>query len=378
MTTRTRVLFAIPSLDRNGPDRVMFELLCALDRARFTPALLTTSHEGYYFERLPEDVATTVIRGGNGRSRRYPVVEAVRVVRALCPDIVFTTTRMNLTMGLVRRAFPRRTRFIARQANDFSMDFTRLVSTSIAKHRIARRLAVMALRNADAIVCQSDGMRRDLAAVLGRRARLTTIFNPIDVAAVRDAVSSSALQLPGNPALVSTGRLTAQKGYDVLLDAIARVRASFPDIHVSVFGDGEERERLLLQRARLGLDRHVSFLGFRQDVLMSVARADLFILASRYEGFPNAALEALACGTPVVLTDCAGANADIVKAGFNGEIATAVAAAAVAVALERAIQRRNTYDRSSISLDTERRFGAQRIVRQYETLFSSVVEAQPS
>lgn len=376
VTSRVKVLFAIPSLDRDGPDRVMFELLVALDRARYSPALVTSVRGGHYFDRLPRDVEVTVLERHNRRERRYPCIDAMRLVRRLAPDIVFTTLRMNLTMGLIRRAFPQRTRLVIRQANDFSSDFSRLIRTSVLKHRVARQLTVAALRGADAVVCQSDWMRGDLAAVLGERVRLITIANPIDVADVRRTASATAPNLRGRPALVSVGRLSTQKGFDLLLEAIAVVRRGYPDIHVTVFGEGEAREQLLQHRAQLGLDSCVSFVGHRHDVVANVRGADLFVLSSRYEGFPNAALEALACGTPVVLTNCPGANSDIVRPGFNGELAASCEPAAIASALEKAIRRSSSYDREAITGDTEHRFGARHIVSRYEELFSAVSEGR--
>lgn len=374
VSTRALVLFAIPALDRDGPARVMFELLSALDRARYAPVLLTTVRGGRYFERLPKDIPVTVLEHYSVPARRYPWLDTLAVVRRLAPNIVFTTLRMNLTLGLTRCAFPKRTRLVIRQANDFSTDFERLVRTSIIKHRVAKRLTIAALRNADAIVCQSDWMRGDLATALGSDKRLTTIFNPIDVAQVQRTADALSPHVPGHPSVVSVGRLTAQKGYDLLLDAIALLRHRYPGIHVTVFGEGSDHRQLVARRSRLGIDAHVSFVGFCEDVLAHVRRADLFVLSSRYEGFPNAALEALACGTPVVLTNCPGANAEIVRPSFNGELARDSEPRAIAEALERAIRALPAYNRTKIAADTDDRFGARHIVSQYEKLFTSVAE----
>ena len=105
MTPPLRVLFAIPSLDRDGPDRVMFELLCGLDRAKFTPSLLVSEPEGHYLSRLPKDVAVEILGHQHSLATRYPVWRALRAVRRLAPDVVFSTLRMNTTLGLVARAF---------------------------------------------------------------------------------------------------------------------------------------------------------------------------------------------------------------------------------------------------------------------------------
>ena len=104
--------------------------------------------------------------------------------------------------------------------------------------------------------------------------------------------------------IVSTGRLSHAKGYDVLLDAFARVADRFPEWELVILGDGELRDELIERAWRLNLHSRVVFAGAVQDPASFLVRAELFALASRYEGFPNAHIEALSLGVPVVATDC--------------------------------------------------------------------------
>lgn len=357
-----QIMFAIPGLDRGGPDRVLFEVLTKLDRRRFAPSLLVSTRAGHYFSKLPADIPVTVVDG------RYPAIPALRHVRRAEPRVVFATQRMILTLGFVSPAFPRATRVVMRQANDVSADWGALVEKSPIKHRLSRGLLFSSLKRADAVVCQSEAMRRDLQTLLGERAHLHVIANPVDVEAVGRAAQANQVTLPGAPALVSVGRLAAQKGYDLLLPAIAEVRTRHPQLHLTIFGDGPDHAALEAQAASLGLASHVTFAGqTAEPPLPAVRAADLFVLASRYEGFPNAALEALACGTPVVLTDCPGANADIVLPGSNGRLA---APGQVAEAIEAALADR--YDRDAIRRTTRERYSAPQIVGAYEQLFAEV------
>ncbi len=363
--TRLKVMFAIPALDRGGPDRVFFELLCSLDRSRFEPMLVVSEPTGHYLERLPPDVAVDVL----APLSRYPFRAALRAARRDKPDVILATLRMTFTMGLVAPLLPKRTRLVLRQANDFTTDFATLVGKSFVKHRLARWISMANLRMADAVVCQSAAMEADLRELLGARARLHVIGNPIDLGAVtRDAAASAKGQ--GSPALVSVGRLTPQKGYDILLPAIRSVRERHPQLHLTVFGDGPDRAGLEQQTRELGLGESVTFAGFTSSPLPHVRAATLFVLASRYEGFPNAALESLACGTPVMLTDCPGANAELVADGINGRLAKRVDAVAVATAIEQALA--DTYDRATIIARCRQHYAAERIVSKYEHLFEAV------
>jgi glycosyltransferase involved in cell wall biosynthesis len=366
---RLSVMFAIPELDKAGPDRVLFELLSSLDRERFAPSLLVSSDKGYYLTRLPSDVEVVVARAK--RLPRYPVVESVRAVRRRAPDVVFATLRMTLTLGLGAFAFPRRTKLILRQANDLTADFALLVKRTRIKHRLAKQVTLAALRQADAIVCQSDAMRDDLKQ-LGIRVPKHVIGNPVDVAAAQRAGAAREATVLGSPSLVAVGRLSAQKGHDLLLRAIAIVRATHPNVHLTIVGEGPDRADLEQLARSLGIANNVTFAGFVPEPLPLVKAADLFVLCSRYEGFPNAVLEALALGKPVVVTDCPGANAKIVRGDFNGEISPTIDEHGFATATLRALEHRARYSPSKIVEDCDARFGAKRIVGEYQDLFSSI------
>jgi glycosyltransferase involved in cell wall biosynthesis len=367
---RRSVMFAIPSLDRGGPDRVLYELLCEIDRTKFAPRLLVSSPHGDYLSRLPSDIPVDVLGEERSFRDRYPLVRTLRRVRALRPDVVFGTQRMILTLGTIAGALPRTTRLVLRQANDLTADSAALMKTSLVKHRIARQASIASLRRADAVVCQSHAMRADLSELLGPQTALHVIYNPIDVEAIAATAREHGGKPPGAPALVSVGRLAAQKGFDILLPAIAQVRARHPGLHLTIYGDGPDRAKLEAQIRELHLADAVTLAGFSTTLLGAVAAADAFVLASRYEGFPNAALEALACGTPVVLTNCPGANAEIVREGENGRLARSVDSSAFAAALEMALAERDRYARSAIRADCAARFSKSTIVRAYEDVFT--------
>jgi len=371
VSSEISVLFAIPALDRGGPDRVLYELLARMDRTRFRPSVMVSAPTGHYLSRLPADVPVTILGDSGHRRDRYPALRALRQLWRARPDVVFATLRMQLTLGLIAPAFPRGMRLVLRPPTPYSADFAALIASSPIKHRLSRRLALATLRRADAVVCQSQVMHDDYRGVLGDARKLHVIGNPIDTASVASAAARD-VAVRGSPALISVGRFWPVKGYDILLAALPMVRAPHPGMHLTVYGDGPERSRLEAQARELGLADAVTFAGFNPEPLPGVRAADLFVLASRYEAFPNAALEALACGTPVVLTSCFGATRQLVRPGFNGRIAEASEPAAVATAILEALAERERYTRADIIADVEARFGAGSIVRAYEQVFASV------
>lgn len=184
---RIVVLFATPMLDRGGPDRVLFEIVKTIDRTRFAPHVMVSQRDGHYLSRLPSDVPVKFLEG----SRHYPIVSALRHVRALKPDIVLGTLRMVLTLGAIAPFLPRSTRLVLRPASPVSADFAALIKAAPLKQRIARRFVISTLRRADAVVCQSWSMQTDLGKLFGTSSNLHVVANPIDVSAVARESSSN-------------------------------------------------------------------------------------------------------------------------------------------------------------------------------------------
>src|SRR5262249_22320327 len=142
--------------------------------------------------------------------------------------------------------------------------------------------------------------------------------NPIDLDGIRDLgdLDGSPFTGPG-PALVAAGRLSQEKGFDRLLQAMPKVVAAFPDATLTILGSGPLDEALHTQAHRLTLSRSVTFAGFQMNPWRYFRHADLFVLPSRREGFSNALLEALALGIPAVAFDCPGAIREIYGANPN-------------------------------------------------------------
>jgi len=168
-------------------------------------------------------------------------------------------------------------------------------------------------RRAERVICLSDAIVRDLQEEFGLPAeKLVRIYNPIDIKRVRElaALGPNPYAGPG-PHLVAAGRLCRQKGFDVLLDAMPKVREKMPNAQVAILGEGALGPDLKTQAALLKVEGAVDFLGFRQNPWPYFRHANLLVLPSRYEGLPNVVLEALSVGTPVVATDCPGGSREI-------------------------------------------------------------------
>lgn len=362
-----RVAFAIPELDAGGPDRVFFELISRLPREVFDIAVIVGRGGGRYFERLPGDVRTEVIGGG-----RYPALRLARAVRRLKPDVLFTTLRMNLTAAAAGPFLPRGMRRVARLANQFSEDFALLKRRTLVKHRLAEAVSRWSLARADAVVCQSQAMREDLLRVLGRSAPpLVVIGNPVDLDAIRALSGEAQEPLPGDPRLLAVGRLAAQKGFDVLIRAMPAVLERHPGAVLTILGEGEERPALEALVRSLGLGAAVRLPGRSANPYPAMAGADLLVSASRYEGFANVIVEAMAAGCPVAATDCPGATREMVIESRTGWLARPEDPASLAGAILRGL----AADRARIAMTAadfcREHYAPERILEAYAGVLAS-------
>jgi glycosyltransferase involved in cell wall biosynthesis len=143
------------------------------------------------------------------------------------PDVIMSAGGMNFAACMVHPLLPRETRLVLRESNTTSAFLADVARTKPLLARAYRATYRALYRRADAVVCQSEFMVDDLAGIGVPRARLRRVYNPVDIDRVRElARAAPPPPVPGGPRLIAVGRLHHQKGYDVLLDAVARLRSS--------------------------------------------------------------------------------------------------------------------------------------------------------
>lgn len=294
------VAFVLPSLAGGGAERVMLNFICQVDRALFQPVLVTLSMEGALAGALPEDVPVVDL----GRRRlRSALPSLFSALRRLRPAVVLSTfTHMNLPL-LAGRPLLGVTRIIVREANLLSRSLTRMpipAAVGFACRKLYPR--------ADAVVASSERMRHELTSIGVSPAKIHILYNPVDKTGLRE-IAVPVRRRPGSGTrFVAVGRLVPQKGFDRLLDWMSEMPG---DCHCTIFGEGPERSHLEEQSARLELDERVTLAGFVGNPAPWVAGADALLVPSRFEGMPNAALEALALGIPVIATPESGGLSEL-------------------------------------------------------------------
>lgn len=173
--------------------------------------------------------------------------------------------------------------------------------------------------------------------------------------------------------LLGMGRLTAQKGFDLLLKAFAQVASRYPEWTLRILGEGEARRDLEALARQLGISERVALPGYMQETIPELRQADLFVLPSRYEGFPNALCEAMAVGLPVIAADCRSGPRDIIRQNVDGLLVPVESVSALAGALDRLMgdpaERRRLAD---CAPQVCQRFGEEQVMNQWEELLQTV------
>jgi glycosyltransferase involved in cell wall biosynthesis len=369
MDRRCQVLFLIPSLRGGGAERVIVTLLRHLDRTRFHLTLAVLDlRQAVYRDDVPQGVE--VIDLGCSRVR-YALPKIFRLVWKRRPNVVFSTLgHLNLALAFLRPLLPNGVRYIARETSIVSV-ILQGYPFSAWWHWAYRRV----YSRFDTVVCQSRYMRDDLVGKFDfPSARAVVIHNPVDIDRIRVLATENVItgmNSAGNNDgsslihLVAAGRMAPEKGFDLLIEALAL--CDDPRLRLTLLGDGPLRDELEALAVSKGVAGQVRFSGFQKNPFPFFAQADAFVLSSRFEGFPNVILEALACGTQVIAVPATGGVREILEDIHDCIIAEAVSSESLATAITQWVAKgmNRLEDKAVVSA-----YAVERIARRYEEIIA--------
>jgi len=347
-------LFVVTNLAGGGAEKVVLTLASALSRrghdtevvllekriehavpqgVRVT-ALTERTSKGWLGKRLLARRLRRHVRGGQSIDLVVSALPFANEV-AILADLPRLWCRVDNTLGA-------------------EIDKLAVNNPAKARRRLARYRRLYGDRRLIAI---SDGMIDDLYRRIGLAGRIEKIPNPFDFAAIRESAQAPAAELPDRPYVIHVGRFNAQKRHDLLLDAWKSVDAGHLLVLLTA-ADAKLREIIELR----GLKDRVWIAGFKSNPYPWIAGADLLVLSSDYEGLPGVLIEALACGTPAVSTDCPSGPREILAA-FPGCLVPCNDPAALAAAIEGALATPPDPARADLSA-----YAAEGIAAAYERL----------
>ena len=322
-----------------GVERMLINLIRGFVELGFPVDLLMAGSKSPHLARLPDGVRRIPL---GSRHTLPSAVGVARYLRRQRPEaLLVAKDRAGRAAVLARRLAGVDTRIVLRLGTNLSAAMGERSALTRALRYAPIRLLYPFI---ETIVAVSAGVAADTATVAAYpAARISVIRNPVITPELyRDAArpcSHPWLQKPRGarvPVIVGAGRLQRQKDFPTLIRAFALLRARRA-CRLLLLGDGRGRAALVELIAALGIGADVDLPGFQQNLYPFLANADLFVLASAWEGSPNVLTEAMALGTPVVATDCPSGPRELLADGRYGPLVPVGDAAALAHAMARTL-----------------------------------------
>jgi glycosyltransferase involved in cell wall biosynthesis len=308
------LMFVIPSLVGGGAEQVLVNLIGGLSKDKYEISIVLFENKGEFLPDVPYWVQIHDLRKTSRLSFFCMVFRLRALLKRLGPDTVECyMPYANLVTALAWRLAGGRARLVMSVHNHLTSELKR--DRQVWLKRFLYRTT---LNWADAIICVSRGIGSDLSANHGIKAeKIRVIYNPFDLDNI-DRLKNEPLDIIGLAGyVVAVGRLTRQKGYPYLLEAYSLIHKEVKEGLV-ILGQGEDEEMLKELAHNLGIESRVSFVGFQTNPYKFLRNASLFVSSSLLEGFGNVIVEAMACGVPVICTDCPFGPAEIVTNGEDG------------------------------------------------------------
>jgi glycosyltransferase involved in cell wall biosynthesis len=305
MVRRVRVLHVLQNLNYGGMERLVADIVRCADKEHVESHVLALQYLGRFADGLREHAVLHVAEPMSGWSMLHPA-RFTRAIRRIAPDVVHSHSGVWYKASLA-----------ARRAG-----VPRIVHTEHGRQTPdpwqARVVDRLASRRTDIVVAVSDAVATQLAnTVVSDASRIRVVINGVDTDVYRRRPESGALRrelgiAPGVPIIGSIGRLERIKGYDIMVEAFARLSATWSDGPAPVLvlcGDGRERPALERLAHDRGVAHAVHFLGWRDDIHEMHAAFTIFTMSSRSEGTSVSLLEAMSAGLCPVVTDVGGNGA---------------------------------------------------------------------
>lgn len=296
-----RIVFILAGLGTGGAEKIV-NLLAhhRLARGDSVHILAVNAESAESYFPYDEAIKVEALGGPSHRVPRiaataYQIVSLRRRLRELAPDVVISfLVKINVLVGFA--GYGLGIPIVMSERNNFYSQGMNVL------WRVARPVAAAA---ATRLVMQTRDASRSLPSSL--QARVTVIPNPVQL-------PDNCVHVPGDGTrIVAAGRLDRQKGFDLLLKAFKNVLQDVPEATLTIFGEGPERHDLERQIRDLGLEGSVQLPGVTKSPVSWIAAGDIFVLSSRFEGFPNALLEALMAGLATISFDCPWGPADMLS-----------------------------------------------------------------
>ncbi len=333
--TKPHLAFFAHDLRGGGAERAMVRLVNAMARRDIPIDLVLVKTEGAFLQELDPRVRLVSL---SGRRTATSFIGLKRYLNDSRPvALISAMTHINISSVVARMLSKHKPKLILVEHNQFDRNF----ALKKGLVRLAYKAVPYLYRQADVVAGVSEGVRASIADVIGLPPnQLSVLYNPV----ITPELAEQSLEKPNHiwlqnrdrPVLLAVGRLSKSKNYPLLLDAFSLLLQNVA-ARLIILGEGELRDTLVAHAKALGIIDSVDFAGFQQNPFSYMSSCDVFVMSSDWEGHPTVMLEAMACGAPIVSTDCRSGPSEILAGGKFGRLVPTGDARALAIALEATI-----------------------------------------
>lgn len=311
------IIFFLPTLHGGGAERITINLIKGMLKRDIPLELVVASAEGSYLHQIPKSVSVVNLAVGRVIKAILPLSHYLQQNRPSA--LVSHMSHANVVAVLAKKLTRTKTRLILVEHNTLSVNKSNLI-----RARFIPPLMKWLYPSVDAIVGVSKGVAEDLEFQLGlAEQKVNVIYNPVVdeqlIAKAKTPLDHPWFEKGHLPVFLAVGRLTTQKDFSTLIKAFALLR-KHRLARLIILGEGELRTELEAMVNMLGIAEDISLPGFVENPYAYMYNANAFILSSRWEGLPTVLIEAMACGCPVVATDCPSGPKEILDAGKYGAL----------------------------------------------------------
>ena len=336
---RERLALFLPSLGGGGAERVMVTLANGFARRGHPVDLVLARAEGPFLSDVVEEINLVDLEVGRTAAALPGLVQYLRDYRPAA--LLSTLNHANLIAIIAHRLAGSKARLVVREANTTSFSTG---EGAPLRGRLVPWLMRGLYRFAHQVVAVSGGVGDDLVeAGIAAPGQVEVIYNP-SITEEGKALARESVEHPyferGFEVILAVGSLTRQKDYPTLIDAFERIAESRDEARLVVLGEGEERPVLEAMIASRGLSERVDLAGFVDNPFSYMAKCDVFVLSSAWEGLPNTLIQALGVGATAVATDCPSGPREILDGGRWGPLVEVGDSPGLAKALEEVLDGR--------------------------------------
>ena len=355
------IVFFLPDLRGGGAERVMLNLLERFAKHEQNVVLLLGRKKGDLMSQIPENVKVYELNSGSALKSVIPFIKFCNLHK---PTKVFASLGSSLATSLARPFISKKIQIINRLGNTIGAE------KNLLKSKFKKRLYIGAnqviAKFSDKLIFQCHYMANDFIKETGVTPKsYKVIYNPVNTLKVRELGSQDVIK---DFDFLAVGRLSPQKDYGTLIKAFKLLKDGNKKLPVlKILGEGELREALEKEISLSGLDNNIMITGFVSNPYSLMKQADAIISTSLFEGFSNVIVESLCLGTPIIASDCPGANNEVITEGINGFLFETSNAESLARVISTKWKEIKSLEREQIKKEAISRYNVNLIFDNYST-----------